>query len=457
MKILDSVRNAVGAAAEAARRTAEAAKNSGSQAEKPAADTQRRMDELTGRTSSFESLPKMARASIDMGELEKGRDNSAIGEELARKAIGTPNDVNDAVRQLGYFSRDDVSLGLSSKLSDEQLKQLAGTSEGKQLLERMKTEMGEGWTSSEEQAQIARIDSALSTAPTASVGDAKKADPNSNLPSELQPGNAMTEHDPVKVDGRNVRFYKTGENVTKVPDDALDIPPEKQAEIRGKQEAFVAEMKSKLPAGTKVDNPPTLEQAQKYFQAIAGKGTAADVENVRKKYGEFLTDFYVHAGQGVDWGAGKNLANNLEKSFADQPRLKDGRQVIDCEGFAALTERVLGPIQDPATKKPMFELMQSATDNHAITGVFRRGDPFNKPFMVSNDSVTPIPDHAMENAKKLARPGQTESAEKFMLKELVYDEVNGGHEKRLEQSKQGKEERPAIEAGRRFDDRKKFF
>lgn len=279
----------------------------------------------------------------------------------------------------------------------------------------------------------------------------KPIDPDNNVPESLQPINQDLTGDHIPFSGDNggkVHWYKTGDNWTKVPEGALDATVEQQKQTQANQQEQISKMQAAMP-GTQISNPPTIQQAQQYFQKIAGKGTPAEVDNVKKELGNYLTNFYVHAGQGVDWGAGKNLANNLEKSLADQPKLKDGRTVIDCEGFAAITERLLAPVKDPAGK-PMFEIMQGATPNHAIVGVFRAGDPFKAPFMVSNNSVTTIPQDTVDSGKKLSRPGQqTEVTQKWLLKQLVYDEVNGGHGK-------PQTERPALETGRSFDSRKPY-
>jgi len=278
---------------------------------------------------------------------------------------------------------------------------------------------------------------------------------NENVPPQLHPGKEIDSGDRVnqKVDGRLVRQFKTGENVTKVPDGELDATPAQQAETKAAQKKVLDDMKAK---GVDASDPPTIAQTKEYLQKVAGKGTPEETKKLQTALGDYLSAYYKHAGQGVDWGAGKGLADNMEKAFADQPKLKDGRVVIDCEGFAALTQNLIKDIKDPKTKQPMFEMMQGATPNHAIVGVFRKGAPFQEPFMVSNDRVTPMPPDLVDNAKRLNTKGQTESAEKWMLRELVYDEVNGGRELRKQAIAQGREERPTLEAGRTFDTRKKW-
>jgi hypothetical protein len=394
-----------------------------------------------------------AQARVDVEALKKKPD-AAVAEELSGRALEAPAEVESAVRELGYFDRDDVARGVAEKLDDGQLKGLAGTPDGRKLLERLRTELDEGWTTGDEEKQIKRIDGALAapapaTAPGGASGD-------TNVPESLSPRNEISKDKrgnelvPFKKDGATVRSYQTGDNITKVPDGALEATPAEIAKTRADQAKQIADMEGMLGKG-KVSNPPTIEQAQQYFQKVAGRGTPAEMTKLQAEYGAYLKNFYVHAGQGVDWAA--KDANGMVSSFKDQPMLKDGRTVIDCEGFAALTEKILGNIKEPGTQKPMFELMQGATPDHAITGVFRSGDPFSKPFMVSNDKVSPVTADTLESARKLnTKPGQTESLQKFLLKELVYDEVNGGRAARLkkqaDRDPRNPELRPAVEAGR---------
>lgn len=387
-------------------------------------------------------------SAIDIQELKKGRTDETIGEELAARAPKTPEDVAKAVSELGYFDRDDVAHSLVKAMSDEQLKLLAQSPEGRTLLNKAREELDAGWTTDAEKAQMQRIDNALA-APAPAPAAAKKQ----NLPDALQPGKEIDSgnHINQKVDGRLVRQFQTGANVTKVPDGELEATPAQQATTRAAQDAFVEKMKA---AGVSASTPPTLQQAQEYFKKVAGRGTPAEVEKVKGELGAYLKNFYVHAGQGVDWGAGKNLANGLEGALADQPKLDDRRTVIDCEGYAALTERLLGGIKEPGTQKPMFELMQGATPNHAIVGVFRAGRPYDAPFMVSNDTVTTIPKDSVESARKLAgAKSSDEAVQKFLLKELVYDEVNGGRANRLKAIAEHREERPRLQTGRTFEAR----
>ncbi len=89
------------------------------------------------------------------------------------------------------------------------------------------------------------------------------------------------------------------------------------------------------------------------------------------------------------------------QAVAGQPKLNDGRTVVDCEGFAALNEQVLGKIKDKSGK-PMFELQQVQNNSHIMTAVFRRGDPGNEPFMVNNDQIQPISQENVAKAKGLS-------------------------------------------------------
>ena len=130
-------------------------------------------------------------------------------------------------------------------------------------------------------------------------------------------------------------------------------------------------------------------------------------------------------------------------SLSGQPTLKDGKKLVDCEGFAALNERILGGIQDPATKKPMFDLIQTSSGNHILTGVFKKSDPLKEPFVVNNNNVQNISAEDIEKTKKLSKPGtaNTEIGEKFLMRQ-VFNHQDGFPS--------------AQKWGHRFDDMKPF-
>jgi hypothetical protein len=242
---------------------------------------------------------------------------------------------------------------------------------------------------------------------------------NLNLPASLQPSQALSDdsHVPYRDSGEMVRSYRTGENITRVSDGHFDsITPAACADTKAKQTEICSKMSVSL--GHQVSNPPSLADAQSYFQKVAKSGTAAEIAGLKTEYGDFLKTFYVHSGHGVTWQAGANLANNLEASLRQQPKLADGRTLIDCEGFAALNECILGPIQDPKTRKPMFEMMHAESGDHIATGFFKKDDPLRAPFTVNNEKVSDVPPEKIALLKKMSKPGQAtgEVGQRWLLR-----------------------------------------
>lgn len=161
--------------------------------------------ELAGKHDSFESVKRTLlggsyAAMIDVGALKKsgsavvGIDEEAIGKELAGKALTEPNDVKKALGELNSEDRDDVSEEVAKNLSDDQLKTLGTSPDGRALLESMRNELDDGPTWPGEQKQIDRIDAALEAGKTASdeiKTKADKLDPNPST-SVLSPGDETT-------------------------------------------------------------------------------------------------------------------------------------------------------------------------------------------------------------------------------------------------------------------------
>jgi hypothetical protein len=177
-----------------------------------------------------------------------------------------------------------------------------------------------------------------------------------------------------------VTGYKTGENYTKViGDDLANISDSDAMKSRQAQKDFTTKMSGIV--GTDVPNPPSANAAKAYFQGMADRGASQD--QIKKEYGDYLKTFYRHPG-GVDWNP-KLDPNNVDASFKQQPVAKDGKRLIDCEGFSALTENVLGGIKKNG--QPMFDIMHSASPGHVVAGVFPHGGDPKKGFVVDNEKV----------------------------------------------------------------------
>ncbi|MBM4781762.1 MAG: hypothetical protein GQE15_29130 [Archangiaceae bacterium] len=147
----------------------------------------------------------------------------------------------------------------------------------------------------------------------------------------------------------------TGVNKTVIDDRSFHMSNVDVAEAGLKQAAQLEKM-SKLSGKTPFD-PHNLTHVKAYFQAFS-KGKSTD--DVRKEFGEYLTNFYKHPGEKgtLDWSpsvAVKDRPGKLDTLLAAQPTDKAGRKIVDCEGFAYLTAAVLGDVKS-ANGKPRFDV-----------------------------------------------------------------------------------------------------
>ncbi len=173
------------------------------------------------------------------------------------------------------------------------------------------------------------------------------------------------------------------------------------AQLQLDQLALQERMQTTL--GRKVD-PSSLADASAYFQAFAnGKDAAA----VSQEYAGYLRTRYVHAGGGggVEWNRKipqDARAGRLEELLDGQLTDEVGRRVVDCEGFAYLTDRLLGGIKN-ADGTNRFSVEYASKQSHVITAVT---EPATKRlFMVNNEKVTPVtvPAGERDRQTKIAR------------------------------------------------------
>ena len=169
--------------------------------------------------------------------------------------------------------------------------------------------------------------------------------------------------------------------------------------------------------GTDIPNPPSVNASKNYFQQLANRG--ATPEQIKTEYQEYMKTFYQHPG-GVNWDP-KLDPKNLDKNFAQQPLAKDGKRLIDCEGYSAMTENILGGIQKDG--KPMFDIMHGAGGGHVLTGVYPHGGDPRKGFIVSNDKVDDVKwDPALD--KDFAK-GSLETKQQYVVKHYWGKEFGG--------------------------------
>jgi hypothetical protein len=218
--------------------------------------------------------------------------------------------------------------------------------------------------------------------------------------------------------GKKVNGYKTGNNYTKViGDDLSNISSEEAKKSREAQTDFTAKMSGVI--GTDVPNPPTAKSAKAYFQTMADRGASPD--QIKKEYGQYLKTFYRHPG-GVDWKPALD-PKNVDQAFSQQPVAKDGKRLVDCEGYAALTENVLGGLKGK-NGQPMFDIQHGSSDSHVVCGVFPHGGDPRKGFVVDNTDCKDIKfDPRMEKFY-----GQTTNPEKkmqFLVREHMHQAGEG--------------------------------
>ncbi len=130
--------------------------------------------------------------------------------------------------------------------------------------------------------------------------------------------------------------------------------------------------------GRKVDLRD-LDAAREYFSRVAPQGP----EHVSRELGLYLRAAYVHSGEGVEWTSAVPMDERPAKlgSLLDaQPRDEAGRTLVDCEGFAMLTDRLLDGAQ--------FDVSYATRPGHVIAVVRERGEG-DALFFVDNATTTP--------------------------------------------------------------------
>ncbi len=218
-------------------------------------------------------------------------------------------------------------------------------------------------------ADAARRAGALDKLPDLNVGYKENGLPNGTKGGDKIPGGLVVE---------------TGSNITRIKDGKLDVTHADAQKSRGAQTDFTAKMSGRI--GQDVSNPPTAANAKAYFQQMAKDG--ATPAQIQSEYKSYMDTFYKHPGGGVEWKP-EITAANVDQRFADQPLGKDGKRLIDCEGYAALTENVLGDLEGSKGQK-MFDIKQASNGAHVFTGVFPHGKSSGG-FVVTSGEVAPLP------------------------------------------------------------------
>ncbi len=233
------------------------------------------------------------------------------------------------------------------------------------------------------------------------------------LPKNIPPGDPVAGAEA----GDKWKEYNTGTNKTFIKDGSKleNISDADAQKARQSQKDYCTKMSGII--GTDIPNPPSINASKNYFQQLANRG--ATPEQIKNEYGEYMKTFYQHPG-GVNWDP-KLDPKNLDKNFSQQPTAKDGKRLIDCEGYSAMTENILGGVQKNG--KPMFDIMHGAGGGHVITGVYPHdGDP-RKGFIVSNDKIDDV--HWDTRLDKDFEKGSPEKKKEFIVKNYWGKEFGG--------------------------------
>jgi hypothetical protein len=220
---------------------------------------------------------------------------------------------------------------------------------------------------------------------------------------------------------------QTGRNYTKVSGNKLAVSDGAAREARQGQKDFTTKMSG--VTGLDLTNPPSVKAAKSYFQTMASNG--ASQKQIQKEYGSYLDTFYKHPG-GVSWNGtadkpGKLDPKNLDATFRDQPITKDGKRLINCAGYAGLTENVLGGINEDG--KPMFEIKHGGNPDHVVTGVFPRGGDPKSGFVVDNHTTRNFNEVPVSN-RDYAATRDPESRKNYLLRTHLGEKhpaIRGGY------------------------------
>jgi len=186
---------------------------------------------MGGFASNFESQPETAAAKKkaepqpDTPEMKAKRkqeasslisdrtswgnlDENALGKDLGNR---DPKLVNETFNQLGDSNRDDVGLAYAQNLSDDRVRELAGTQEGQQMLRRVIGDLNTGQVYQSEAEQVQRLGRLLGGKHSRLLDD--------TLPKDVkeQVENAGMTHQPIKNGNGRIDFDDYSITIDKMP------------------------------------------------------------------------------------------------------------------------------------------------------------------------------------------------------------------------------------------------
>jgi LysM domain len=263
----------------------------------------------------------------------------ALGKELADMAKKDPaagaKQADAVLNKLGSGDRDDVSEAMTKNMSHADLKKLAGTPEGKALMDRMHGEMKSGWTTEGEHTQMARLESAKTAVNL-------EADPKFQALSE------NTRKDVLSAMERGENNSDVTKNIAE-----LSTTPgfEKLSETSRKDLIDAMEKKG---AGTHVSGALKSLAGNAEFQGLSDAARSDVVRNLTK-FSE--TESYKKMSE-VDKGKAINIMSTLSLESAGHPTATSLKNTVNhlCNG---------------TVKMELYEEKDSTTFGTASDGTMR--------------------------------------------------------------------------------------
>lgn len=210
------------------------------------------------------------------------------------------------------------------------------------------------------------------------------------------------------------KAYKNGSNTTIIKP-ALSISDSEANASRSAQRDYCAKMSGVM--GTDVSNPPSANAAKGYFQAMADKG--ATPAEIRTEYEAYSKTFFRHPGGGSTWEPKLDpRSEGFKDQLKDAPIAKDGKRLVDCETFSAMSEHALGGIK-AKDGKPMFEVMHAQSGEHKVTGFFPRGGDARQGFVVDNQTTHTFSSSVVPSDKDWAHTKDPQARERALVRRYM--------------------------------------
>ncbi|MFZ5440751.1 MAG: hypothetical protein ACOZQL_12140 [Myxococcota bacterium] len=181
-------------------------------------------------------------------------------------------------------------------------------------------------------------------------------------------------------------------NRTFVDTERFEARMETVADVRLRQVEVASRMRAALSTPVDLHDPAT---AREYFDRFA---RTHSTKEVAAEFSEYLRAAWAHPGgsAGVEWTDSIPMdqrAARLEALFEGQPVDGAGRKIVDCEGFAYLTERILGGLE---SRNGPLSVSYASTQAHVVAVVTTSDELFVVNNSTVSSPVRPSPLEALE-------------------------------------------------------------